>query len=67
MEGLGATIGVLYLGYHGSLITAQQPGYHQLLQQQDDWGANHPVPGMTPPLLAREGRGNLSKMDQTRE
>jgi hypothetical protein len=34
--------------------------YDLLLQQQNDWGTIHPIPGMTPSLLARE-EGHLSK------
>jgi hypothetical protein len=28
----GGFVGVLYPGYHGSPVTAQQPGYNRLLQ-----------------------------------
>jgi hypothetical protein len=37
MKGLGATIGVLYLGYRGPPVAAQHPGHNLLDQQPNDW------------------------------
>jgi hypothetical protein len=54
MEGSGATVGVLYLGYHGAPVLAQNSGYKRLPPTANDWATIHPLPDMAPPLLDEE-------------
>jgi hypothetical protein len=56
MKGSGATIRVLYPGYRGSPVTAQEFGYDRFPPTTNDWGTMHPVPDTTPPLLCKEDR-----------
>jgi hypothetical protein len=51
---LGAIIGVLYLGYRGSLVLAQKFGYDQFPLTASIWRTKHSIPHMAPPLLAEE-------------
>jgi hypothetical protein len=54
MEGSGVTVRVLYLGYRGSPVTAQNLGYDDFPLAANGWGTLHPIPDMAPPLLAEE-------------
>jgi hypothetical protein len=47
-------VGVLYPRYHGSPITAQNSDYDRFPPAVNRWGTIHPVPNMTPSLLAKE-------------
>jgi hypothetical protein len=47
-------VGVLYPRYHRSPITAQNSDYDRFPPAVNRWGTTHPVPNMTPPLLAKE-------------
>jgi hypothetical protein len=51
---LGATVRVLYHGYCGSPITAQDSGYDQFPPATNGEGTKHPISDMAPPLLAEE-------------
>jgi hypothetical protein len=54
MEGSGPTIGVLYPGYRGSLVTAQNSGYNRFPLAANDWETMHPIPDIAPPLQGEE-------------
>jgi hypothetical protein len=54
MEGSGATIGVLYLGYRGPLVTAYYSGYDHFPPVANGWGTTHPIPDMAPQHLVEE-------------
>jgi hypothetical protein len=45
---------VLYPEYHGSPVTAQKFGYDRFPPTANGWGTTHPLPDITPPLLAKE-------------
>jgi hypothetical protein len=47
-------VGVLYPGYHGSLVTAHESGYGWFLPAANGWGTMHPIPDTVPPLLAEK-------------
>jgi hypothetical protein len=51
---LGATVGVLYPGYHGSLFTAHKSRYDRFPLEENDWGTMHLVLDTAPLLLAEE-------------
>jgi hypothetical protein len=53
-EGSGATVKVLYPGYHGWLVTAQKSRYNQFPLVANGWGTKYPIPDMVSPLLAKE-------------
>jgi hypothetical protein len=53
-KGLGATVEVLYPGYHRSLIMAQNFWYYRFPPVTNDWGTIHHVPDIAPPLQAEE-------------
>ncbi len=50
-RGLGATVGVMYLGYRGLPVTAQNSGYDWFPPMANGWGTIHPVPGNGPTTL----------------
>jgi hypothetical protein len=54
MEGSGATVGVLYPGYHRPLVKVKKSGYGQLPPAANGWETKHLIPDMVPPLLAEE-------------
>jgi hypothetical protein len=54
--GSGATVGVLYPRYHGSLVMAKNFGHGRFRPATNGWGTIHPVPYMAPPLQAEEER-----------
>jgi hypothetical protein len=47
-------VGVLYPGYHGSLVTTQKSGYNRFPPVVNDWGIKHHIPDTVPPLLAED-------------
>jgi hypothetical protein len=50
------TVGVFYPGYHGPSVATHKSWYDWLPSTTNDQEATHPIPDMTPPLLAEEGR-----------
>jgi hypothetical protein len=48
MEASGATVRVIYPGYHGTPVIAQNSGYDQFPPMENDWRTIHPVPGDYP-------------------
>jgi hypothetical protein len=54
VNGSGATVGILYPGYHGPPVMAHKSGYDRFCPMANGWGTLHPVPDVAPPLLAEE-------------
>jgi hypothetical protein len=54
MEHSWATVGVMYLRYHGSPVTIQKSEHDQFPLVANDWGTIHPVPDMALSLLIEE-------------
>jgi hypothetical protein len=52
--GLGATVGVKYLGYRGSLVMAQNSRYDRFPLVVNGWRTIHPIPDKAPPLQDEE-------------
>jgi hypothetical protein len=54
MEGWGAIVGVLYLGYRGSLVMTYKSGYDRFPPTANGWGTKHLIPDIVPPLQTED-------------